>query len=740
MNAWWILVLWALLQETSTSTNAPAREPPTWRLMERSGRSARSAPVTLFVMFGRGEFFPGRVQPVVDGSDFSAQLDVVSTWEDGSIASGHFAWTMDVAARHLYEVRFREAPVVESAARVPDWSSFADQLDVDLMFVDSGNQVFSAELARKRDFEQAFASVNGADIAKISHLGAPRGEVVREIELGPRSLRTVSVGSDGLESTEEHPSLKAFVRTRWFASWPGAFVEVAVEHCTPVREPKTIDYRTLRIRAGGRVIAQLDGARHRPQTRWLASTWIGETPPSLDVQPDIAYLSSIGVVPPLDVRHPVGEDVARAELERLIGIPQRGNWDRETEEGNPLDPGVVYKNQPGTGDRRDIGWYPTWCLLALNGAAPPALQAARIGDLNGSAAFPIHWRDPSTGELGLRFDDPFWAADGARIVEHGDKDKNPLKPNVAHMPLLGFTTYLMSGRTAALEEFLCWTCHALRYQSPNNGILKSFGREGAWALRNLVLAARFTPDGHPLKGYFAKALAKNLAAFEAAAPNWTHPLGFFGEGSRGGNGRKWAPCTLFQSPWQMAWFFSMCCVGFKLHGDERILLPVRHHWRYWLGYLEDGQKWVAPSGESIVFSVDSMVEYSKVVSVYTPRVGADGDIEVSEVRPLASFAESCWYQRIQEDYSMGELRAEDLPEHGWAPEIWRPRLGRYTAPAWNAWHEYGPGRTALHWLAKDVGLPRAAEVARVLDPRVRQQLAERRQLPPGAAFVEIERR
>jgi hypothetical protein len=172
----------------------------------------------------------------------------------------------------------------------------------------------------------------------------------------------------------------------------------------------------------------------------------------------------------------------------------------------------LFEQMDGTADREDIGHWPRWAAYAINGGSPTAVGLTRHADLNGSGSFSVHWRTPSSTVLGVHHDAPFLKN---AITPQDPADKNPSVVNTAHMPLLGLFTWLTTGRKFALDEFLSWCLLAIRDNYPNDGTLQNLGqRREAWAFRNLSLAYRLLPDGHPHKDYLRTCVDRTLTKWE----------------------------------------------------------------------------------------------------------------------------------------------------------------------------------------------------------------------------------
>jgi hypothetical protein len=682
----------------------------TYTIRETSGRSGNNAPVTLSFLGAQGDYFGNNIHPIVNGTPRPAQVDVKSTWLDGSISHALISFPLDVVANREYSVTFGRTPLPLPNHDFCPSAELIEELQWQVDFVESNGRQTNYTF----DAETAFYLLRGVKWdSEDTRIGA----------WGPglRESGWVFRPTDGVN---EHPSIEIHVRWRFYPGIPSALMEIIVENCRTdsVIDDLVYDQCTIRVGRNHRVLASLTDKRHLFQTRFAVQTWAGEEPPTLRIRPDIPYLANIGLLPPIDDLHEVADSQAVNFINHIMQDGERGTFDANEPLGLPLNNGPVFRYMPGAGDRHDIGWIPKWTIHAINGFGDTAEAFAQAGDMNGSGVFPIHNRDVNTGEMGLRYHNPFWS----NQIRFQPDYSNPNTPSVSHIPLLGYVSYLLTGRKLFLEEMVSWTCYVMRDWYPNNGTPKLMGdRRAAWTVRNMALTAAILPDDHPLRGYFRDRLDRTADHY-ATKLDTALPMGTYTIGGWKASGRTDWPVGLRVSPWQNAWFTAMSLITYKLHGHQIFLDMATHNWNFFrLGYLQQ-DSWTAPNGDFIQSNPSLLMQYSKCVGVYTPETRIVNGTPTWGVRSgshmsLTNWSQMQWFERICYDLPVRHAYDPPFPQAGPEPIYWRPNSGSYSPPPGTHYDEYGVGRVALHWLALLQGLPEAWEVSQIVEPWVQAQ-------------------
>ena len=327
---------------------------------------------------------------------------------------------------------------------------------------------------------------------------------------GPLATEEVVTGPFiDAETNAPHPHLSARIAVRGFAGSPALRADVAVENDWAYeRDPRPFTYDVV-IRDDDRTLFRQERLVHAPSARWHQDLWLSGAP-HVEVRHDTAYLLGTGAVPHYDLGAAPSEAALRAAAEQIAKADFR-----------PMGLGTVAPYMPTTGGRPDIGPLPRWTAMYLLGM-DPRLRRETFGNAAAGAGAPVHYRDRKTG-LPVLLDARPGIALAARKT--GGPDVLPEPPagssvwtvDPAHQPSLSYVPYLMTGDLFYLEELQFWANWNLIQMNPNfrggaAGLIWADQLRGqAWTLRTLGQAAFVTPDGDPLKAYFAQKLDNNLA-------------------------------------------------------------------------------------------------------------------------------------------------------------------------------------------------------------------------------------
>jgi hypothetical protein len=312
----------------------------------------------------------------------------------------------------------------------------------------------------------------------------------------------------------------------------------------------------VRISLGGKTVFHDSVRQHFQYQSWHVPVW-SSSPPSVNVQHDIAALEQTGMVPAFDVRTRVSPKIL-AEQARLMATP---GW------GAPLAANGVAQYMATTGARGDIGpttranaiWLitqsPEAAAFALGqadaaGAIPWQFWNARAGTWLNTAAYPDIWVDgrggPASYTTGLTQPvDPAtgWATD------------------TAHQPDLAYIAYLMTGQRRYLDLLNAqaaysitgtWPDKQARNRAEGNVIRGNQLRAAAWSLRQIDEAAWANPPGSAEARYFAGVADANWRWLVAQLPAWTRQ-----EGATAGYilGAAYGEVGMIP-PWQQDYFVS----------------------------------------------------------------------------------------------------------------------------------------------------------------------------------------
>lgn len=417
-------------------------------------------------------------------------------------------------------------------------------------------------------YQKASSGVNGFRLVKWLE-----GPLTSEVQLmGP------PYGANG----DFDPDLLVIFGLRFFKGGKSVRVEVVVE--SPwVDVPGNVPYDVTVFAGGQEVMSQKhvgywhhrmpywlkDKDRnlgHFAQARWRKIYWWGEKPPDTHIRYELPYMVSTLLIPPYDT----DLVISREQLDRSLK-----RWEQSPRE--ILENGIIMAYFPTTGGREDLGPYPTWTTRYLFSQDRRAWKMV-LGTGNLAGSFPVHIRDRKTGRIFSIDKHP-----GFSLNRRGTLEKIPPREAVdrpyilpgmspyqvdnAHQPSLAFVPYLLTGDYYYLEEAYFWAnwCMLIQnaaYRQKEKGLVSPDQTRGeAWALRQLVDAAKIAPDSHPEKKYFDSKVKSNLEYYCSfvegpdATPLGTYTLGASDAYVRGRSAQerqKW----LTLAPWQqnfLAW-------------------------------------------------------------------------------------------------------------------------------------------------------------------------------------------
>ena len=411
--------------------------------------------------------------------------------------------------------------------------------------------------------------------------GIERFQLVKWLQ-GPLTSEVQLMGPPYGANGDLDPDLLVIFGLRLFRGGKSIRVEVAVE--SPwVDVPGNVPYDITAFVGGREVLSQshigywhhrmpywLKGKDtdlgHFAHARWRKVFWWGKKPPDTHIRYELPYLVSTLLIPPYDAKLVISSDQLERSLKRWEQSPR-----------GILENGTIMAYFPTTGGREDLGPYPTWTTRYLFSQDNRAWKMVLgTGDLAGS--FPVHVRDRETGQIFSIDKHPGFSLNHRGTLEkiplRSATDRPYIRPRTspyqvdnAHQPSLAFIPYLLTGDYYYLEEMYFWAnwCMLIQnaaYRQKEKGLITPDQIRGeAWALRQLVDAAKIAPDSHPQKRYFDSKVRNNLEYYcsfvegPAATPLGTYTLGASDAYVRGRSPQerqKW----LTLAPWQqnfLAW-------------------------------------------------------------------------------------------------------------------------------------------------------------------------------------------
>ncbi len=514
------------------------------------------------VTFGH-PFKAGQVDETVrlqNGADVvPARVDVKRRHPDGSVKHAVISAQVGRAASaaqvllDMYAAQDKESLPAKPPV-LPDGFS----AEVGFVFPDGSRRTASAV----EFLEKASAGVKG--FRKVDWLAGP---LVSEVQVSGPPL-----DSDG----RGDPDLQVIFGLRVLKGGKSVRVEVVVE--SPWMDvPGNIPY-DVKVSVGGKEVMSKQavghwrhrmpywlkdadrGLGHFAHARWRKVFWWGEKSAKTHVRYDLGYLVSTGLIPPYDTKLVISQDAVAKGVSRWRNSPR-----------DILENGIIMAYFPTTGGREDLGPYPGWTTRYLLSADKETWRIVLgTGDLAGS--FGVHMRDRKDGRIFSIDEHPGFSLNTRgtyeKIPPRDASDRpyvlpaaSPYSVDNAPQPSLAFIPYLLTGDYYYLEEMYFWAnwCMLIQnaaYRQKDLGLLAPDQMRGeAWALRQLVDAAKIAPDDHPEKEYFDNKVKNNLRYYceFVKGPDAT-PLGTYTVGSSDayvrGRSQEERQKWLTLAPWQ----------------------------------------------------------------------------------------------------------------------------------------------------------------------------------------------
>ncbi len=534
--------------------------------LENAGQGTLSGGVTTFgQVFQAGQLPAGAgLVATIDGQPAMLQLDVLSTYADGSVKTAVVSVQRpDLAAGAVADLVLMRgsAPlgqVIDLAA-----ATLGHQVSVDI--VTSGGTTSIDVLAALRD-----ALADGS--ASVWQSGALASQARVEVALQGSQRLVFDV-----------------------TAFRGGGIEVEAQFNND-RAMEAIGGRvayTAVVRMDGQEVAReaVDQAQYQNWHRTFSSNGLdggqGLGDPStgwLNIQQDARLLEATGAISPYNFEQGVSE----AKLADWFAATQQAGW------GGVLATNGVTQYMPMVGGREDIGVTTAantaWILTQDARAAAYAMgQAETAGAVPwnfwdaandtwlNTDAYPRLWSDPrgGTGRPG----DPT----SGGLTQQTPTDTG-WTPETAHHPSLSFIPYLLTGERWILDNLnaeASWSVMASYPVLRQDGqdLLVSGGqvRAGAWTLREVQAAAFANPDGSREKAFFQSAVDSNWSWLVQQIPTWT---------AQQGEAYGWVPGDYqgagATAPWQQDYLASITIMAAR-HGNADALTFLRWQENFLVG-------------------------------------------------------------------------------------------------------------------------------------------------------------
>jgi hypothetical protein len=493
-------------------------------LTEKAGQTVLNYPLQFGRIFAKGEM---RNEPVLlNGSQtIETQVDTKNRWEDGSLKFAIISAIVPrISAGQKITLSFGSQQVKNNVTmRHDQLLSAVETITPTISLTNGGTSVTSqaSTLVRSNSYTRWIDGPVSTSIIVSDHSGARSGD------LGFNANR----------------AFRPSYHITWWPQIGKAFVRFVGEISnTEVLEDVTYD---LQLKAGPQqtLIYEKTAFKHRVGTRWSRTTWVGGAPSPLDVDLNLAYLSSTGSIPNYDSSIQLASNAMQTMIDSWGRAP-RGIGDG----------GLLNKGMPGAGGRAEIGIMPTWSTYWLY-SGDERMREIVLGNADLGASWPMHFREgnnlkrnqvdntvPPIGRPVNLFSRPtLWFAkwnlalsNDAILLDDRLKFVGPYeKPDYgqwlhdgAHQPDLYSVPYMLTGQFWYLEQLQFWAAwgtmanapiSSLNYgRGPTNlsGFASDEVRGEAWLFRTRAFAAYLSPDNTPEKQTFTRTTESQIRIWE----------------------------------------------------------------------------------------------------------------------------------------------------------------------------------------------------------------------------------
>jgi len=669
-------------------------------------RGLNEVPVTFSRVGAAGHFTRG-VTPVMDGVRLPAQVDVLRKAPDGSV---RHALVSFVVPRWPAGGKVRIAWLNEPPPQPPAFRAAfaADGLSFRLVLTTETGKV----LVSKAD-EILAVKLSGCFV-KIVH----DGPVMRELE-----VRDAPVDSVG----RADPELEVRWRVRAFTGAKSVRVEAIVERTRDrvqgVKVPVQYKFKSVELLAGDKTLYREGPFDHLDQTRYRILVWSHGPLENIHRRPDYDYWVQGRFFP----RYGWTKAMTVEEVERTYLAPTADRPSLRRSQGI-LENGMIHRHMPGTGGRWEMNPYPSWIPAYLMSGAPRLYQAILHADGNGAGAFYIHVRQdgcPGYNVLTVR-QPPLDQGYRIGLYTLPDGTRNPVQPDHAHAPSLGYLSYLLTGDRFYAEELSFWASFQMG-EWPHKGLnWRSMDRAFAWSLRQVTDAAYVLPETDTLQSYFTKGVNDCLDEMTERLVKSGRHVHAPAEGGWKVSGRQnWVNATLCSS-WMYAWV--VWSLGNAVDKGFDKARPVRD-WaaEFIVGLYTSTDEFHAPDGKVYRYDPKDAMSYSTAIQLLETRIETKDGVKdlrvVRKLRDLDNYGEIWYYTKMNEDNAWspagGGPREPDaagcwpLRENGWGHGFaWDAAAGKQSRQ-YN-WHRYGAWVALV--TALDAEVPNARQAWQVMLP------------------------
>jgi len=670
-------------------------------------RDGKNVPVTFSRVGAVGHFTRG-VTPVVDGVKLPAQVDVHRKAPDGSFRHALVSFVLPAlpAGGKVHIDWLNEPPPEPPPFR---WEFAPDRLSPKLLLTTEAGRVLISDAGKILAGKWAVS-----ERVKVIH----DGPVMKELE-----LHDVPVDADGQNDRE----LDVYWRLRAFTGAKSVRVDVVVERTKDrvkgVKVPVQYKFKSVELLAGDKSLYREGPFDHLDQTRYRILVWTDGVLENIHRRPNYEYWVQGRFFP----RYRWTKAMTGDDVERTYTTPTADRPALRRSQGI-LENGMIHRHMPGTGGRWEMNPYPSWIPAYLMSGAAGLYRAILHADGNGAGAFYVHVR-----QCGCPGYNVFTVSQppldrGYRIELYTlpDGTRNPVQPDHAHAPSLGYLSYLLTGDRFYAEELSFWASFQMG-EWPHRGLnWQGMDRAFAWSLRQVTDAAYILPETDSLQPYFVAGINKCMDEMTEKLVQSGRRVHSPPEGGWKVSGRyNWVNATQCSS-WQYAWVvWSLGNAADKGFDKAR---SVRD-WaaEYIVGLYTSADEFTAPDGKVYRYDPKDAMPYSTATQLLETRLETkDGQKDVRvirKLRDLENYGEMWYYTKLNEDNAWSQATGGPpepdaqghwpLRENGWGHGFaWD--VSRQQQTRQYGWHRYGAWVALVTALEADV--PKAREAWQIMLP------------------------
>ena len=518
------LPLAVALASCLTALTATAQPTNSITISDQSGSTQTNRPFTISRIFAQGDI-PNYAQASIGGTTVPTQCDVKTRWPDGSVQHAVISFLATVPSNGTITVSF----VNQSGGNNSGAMSRADMLTANW-----GAQInVTNGTALSANARQIVTDWSGSSTdARVTYW--LQGPICTQVILEDRSQTLAyDMGWDSYKPL--HP---IFVVTFYPGYSSGVKVEMILENMwTTKLEDQTYSVTLQTGNPLGAAVYSKSNFTHISKTRWRKIFWSGTQPGSVNINYNLAYMTSTMAFPNWDPTK----------------IPSSGTISSDASNFSSSDQGDLgghalwTQTMGNTGGRYDIGVFPVWYVHYLY-TFSPSMNNLMSGMPAVGAYVPIHLRESASGKffdsahsvnaLGRPISIDARPTVYSDLTYSGTAGTDKVSPvgattgggwtyDLAHEPAFNYVPYVLTGDWYYLEEIYFNAAFALTATVPDYvyyGRGQSLGylafsiqtRGQAWGLRDIAEAAFVAPDGTPEKAYFTQKLNNNIAIEEGA--------------------------------------------------------------------------------------------------------------------------------------------------------------------------------------------------------------------------------